>query len=295
MKKNPIFTGAGTAIITPFNETGIDFNAFGNLIEFQIANSIDAIIVCGTTGEASTMHDEEHLSAIKFVVDTVAGRVPVIAGTGSNYTAHCIELSQKAEKLGVDGLLVVTPYYNKTTQAGLVKHYEAVANSVNIPIIVYNVPSRTGLNMSAATLKELSAHKNINAMKEASGDITLATKMAALCGDDIIMYSGNDDMVVPLMSIGGKGVISVVSNIIPKDVHDMVQKYLDGDVVGSRELQLKMMELISAAFVEVNPIPIKTAMNILGHDAGELRLPLYEMSSGNLEVLKKALINYGLL
>ena len=294
MAKTPIFTGAATAIVTPFTENSIDFDAFENIIEFQIKNSIDAIVVCGTTGEASTMHDEEHLSAIKFVVDKVAGRVPVIAGTGSNYTSHCIELSQEAEKLGADALLVVTPYYNKTTQTGLIKHYEAVADSVNLPIVVYNVPSRTGLNMSASTLKALSAHKNINAIKEASGDITLVAKMVALCGDDIVMYSGNDDMTVPVMSVGGKGIISVVSNILPKDVHDMAQKYLDGDIEESRKLQLKLMEIIGAAFVEVNPIPIKTAMNLLGFNAGKLRLPLCDMSSANLEVLKKAMTNYGL-
>jgi 4-hydroxy-tetrahydrodipicolinate synthase len=291
--KKTLFTGSGVAIITPFTDDGVDFEKLGELIEFHISEKTDAIIICGTTGEASTMPDEEHKEAIKYTVDKVAKRIPVIAGTGSNDTKHCIELSQYAESVGADGLLVVTPYYNKTTQKGLIEHFTAVANSVKIPIILYNVPGRTGLNITPETLKTLSKIDNIVGIKEASGNISQVAQMAALCGEDIDIYSGNDDMVVPLLSLGGKGVISVIANIAPRDTHDMVEKYLQGNVVESKNLQLKMLNLINALFIEVNPIPVKTAMNLLGYNVGKLRMPLTEMSEKNLKVLKEALVSYG--
>ncbi|MCG8501624.1 MAG: 4-hydroxy-tetrahydrodipicolinate synthase [Firmicutes bacterium] len=292
--KKTIFTGSGVAIITPFTENGVDFDKLGELIEFHIAEKTDCIVICGTTGEASTMPDTEHKAAIKYTVKKVAGRIPVIAGTGSNDTRHCIELSQYAEQAGSDGVLVVTPYYNKTTQKGLIEHYTAVANSIGIPVVLYNVPGRTGVNITPQTLKELSKIENIVAIKEASGSIAQVAEMSALCGDDIDLYSGNDDMIVPLLSVGGKGVISVIANIAPRDTHNMVEKYLTGDVEGSKDLQLKMFNLIKALFIEVNPIPVKTAMNLLGYDVGKLRMPLTDMSKENLEVLKKALFEYGM-
>ena len=290
-----VFTGAAVAIITPFNENGIDFESFGKIIDDQIENGTDAIVVCGTTGESATMPDEEHLSAIEFCVKRVNKRVPVIAGTGSNDTPHCVHLSQSAEALGADALLLVTPYYNKTTQRGLIAHYTMVANSVNLPIILYNVPSRTGLNILPETLKELSKVPNIVAVKEASGNISQVAKIAELCGDDMIIYSGNDDQIVPIMSLGGKGVISVLSNVAPRQTHDIVDLYLKGDVKKALEMQLKAIELIDALFIEVNPIPVKTAMNMLGYNAGSLRMPLYEMSDANKETLRKAMVNYGIL
>ncbi len=290
-----VFTGAAVAIITPFNENGIDFDCFGKIIDDQIANGTDAIVVCGTTGESATMPDEEHLSAIEFCVKHVNKRVPVIAGTGTNDTPHCIKLSQGAQALGADALLLVTPYYNKTTQRGLIAHYKMVAESVDIPIILYNVPSRTGLNILPETLKELSKVPNIVAVKEASGNISQVAKIAELCGDDMIIYSGNDDQIVPVMSLGGKGVISVLSNVAPKQTHDIVDLYLKGDVNKSLKMQLEAIELIDALFIEVNPIPVKTAMNMLGYNAGSLRMPLYEMSDANKETLRKAMVNYGLI
>lgn len=291
-----VFTGAAVAIITPFNEDGsVNFDAFGKMIEDQIAGSTDAIVVCGTTGESAAMPDEEHLSVIDYCVKRVAGRVPVIAGTGTNDTQHCINLSKGAEALGVDALLLVTPYYNKTTQRGLIAHYTKVAQSVKLPIILYNVPSRTGLNIAPETLKELSKVENIVAVKEASGNISQVAKIAHLCGDDMTIYSGNDDQIVPILSLGGKGVISVLSNVAPKQTHDMVAKYLDGDVAAACKLQLEAIELVDALFIEVNPIPVKAAMNMLGYNAGGLRMPLCEISDANREVLKKAMTNYGLL
>jgi len=288
-----LFTGSGVAIVTPFTEDGVDFQKLGELIEYQISEKTDAIIICGTTGEASTMPDEEHMATIKYTVEKVNGRIPVIAGTGSNDTKHCIELSKYAESVGSDGLLLVTPYYNKTTQKGLVEHYKAVAKEVNIPIILYNVPGRTGVNITPETLKTLSEVDNIVAIKEASGNISQVAQMAALCGDSIDIYSGNDDMIVPILSLGGKGVISVVANIAPKDTHDIIEKYMQGDIEGSRNLQLKMLPLINALFIEVNPIPVKTAMNLLGYHVGKLRMPLTDMSEKNLNILKQELINYG--
>ncbi len=291
-----VFTGAAVAIITPFNEDGsVNFDAFGKMIEDQIAGSTDAIVVCGTTGESAAMPDEEHLSVIDYCVKRVAGRVPVIAGTGTNDTQHCINLSKGAEALGVDALLLVTPYYNKTTQRGLIAHYTKVAQSVKLPIILYNVPSRTGLNIAPETLKALSKVENIVAVKEASGNISQVAKIAHLCGDDMTIYSGNDDQIVPILSLGGKGVISVLSNVAPKQTHDMVAKYLDGDVAAACKLQLEAIELVDALFIEVNPIPVKAAMNMLGYNAGGLRMPLCEISDANREVLKKAMTNYGLL
>ena len=291
-----VFTGAAVAIITPFNEDGsVNYDCFGKIIEDQIAGSTDAIVVCGTTGESATMPDEEHLEVIEYCVKKVAGRVPVIAGTGTNDTAHCIRLSQGAEKLGADALLLVTPYYNKTTQRGLIAHYTKVAQSVSLPIILYNVPSRTGLNITPETLKELSKVENIVAVKEASGNISQVAKIAQLCGDDMVIYSGNDDQIIPILSLGGKGVISVLSNVAPKQTHDMIASYLDGDVKTALKLQLDAIELVDALFIEVNPIPVKAAMNMLGYNTGDLRMPLCEISDANKEVLRKAMVNYGLI
>ncbi len=290
---NPIFTGSGVAIVTPFHENGVDFEKLTELLEFHVANQTDSIIICGTTGEASTMPDEEHLSVIEHAVKVINKRIPVIAGTGSNDTNHCIKLSQAAEKLGVDGLLVVTPYYNKTSRLGLIKHYEAVADSVNIPIILYNVPGRTGMNIPVPTLKELAKHKNIVGIKEASGNISYTAQVAAKV-PELDIYSGNDDMIVPVMSLGGKGVISVLANVAPKETHELCASYLRGDVQTAKDLQLKYLELVDALFIEVNPIPVKTAMNLMGMNAGKLRMPLYEMEEANLLKLKQAMIDAGI-
>lgn len=290
-----LFKGSGVAIVTPFTNEGVDFDKLGELIEWHISSGTDAIIICGTTGEASTMTDDEKKAAYRFTVEKVAKRIPVIAGTGSNNTKHSIELSKYAESVGCDGLLCVTPYYNKTTQKGLIEHYTAIADSVNIPIIIYNVPGRTGLNVLPDTLKKLSFHKNIAGVKEASGNISQVVEIGTFCNENFAMYSGNDDQVVPLLSVGGIGVISVVANIAPKEMHDMVMSYLDGDIKHAMELQLKIKPLNDALFCEVNPIPVKTAMNLLGHEVGELRLPLTSMSDKNLDFLKNALLSYGLL
>ena len=293
--KKTLFTGSGVAIVTPFTpDDKVNFEKLGQLIEFHIENSTDAIIICGTTGESSTLSDAEHKAAIKYTVEKTAGRIPVIAGTGSNETTYSIELSVYSEKVGADGLLLVTPYYNKTTQKGLVEHYKAIAKKVSIPMILYNVPGRTGLNVNPSTLKELSKIDNIIGMKEASGNIAQIGEMAALCGDDIDLYTGNDDMIVPMLSLGGKGVISVVANILPKETHDIVAKYFEGDFKGSLTLQLKMFNLIKALFIEVNPIPVKTAMNLLGFNVGGFRLPLTDMYDENLNILKNELLSYGL-
>lgn len=288
MKKIP-FTGSGVAIVTPFHDNEINYDAFEKLIEFQIANHTDAIIVCGTTGEAATMPDPEHIEAIQFVVDTVAGRVPVIAGTGSNDTAHGVHLSVEAEKLGVDGLLLSTPYYNKCTQEGLYRHFMAYAQAVDVPIIVYNVPSRTGMSISVDTYRRLAQVPNIVGAKEASGDIALAAKIRAACGDDLYLYSGNDDMIVPMLSVGGKGVISVLANVAPQQTHDICALYFEGKQQESLALQLSLMDLIGALFCEVNPIPVKAALDLMGFDVGNLRLPLCEISEKNLVLLKNEL------
>ena len=294
--KNTIFTGAGIAIITPMNADGsINYQGLGDLIENQIANGTDAIIICGTTGEASTMTDEEHLECIRFAVEKTAGRIPVIAGTGSNDTRYAIELSKEAEAVGVDGLLLVTPYYNKTTQRGLIAHFTAIADAVNVPIILYNIPRRTGVNMEVATVKKLAEHRNIAAIKEASGNISYAAKLIAACGDNIDVYSGNDDMVVPLVSLGGKGVISVASHVIPKQMHDMVQYCLDNNFAEATKLQIEYLDLINSLFIEVNPIPVKEALNMMGVNVGPCRMPLYEMSDEHKAVLRASLEKHGLI
>ena len=290
-----VFTGAAVAIVTPFHEDGsVNYEKFAQLVEEQIAGGTDAVVVCGTTGEASTMPDAEHLDAIRFAVKTVGGRVPVIAGTGSNDTAHGIELSREAQKLGVDALLLVTPYYNKTSQKGLYEHYKAIAEAVELPIILYNVPSRTGMQIAVSTLKKLSEIENIVAIKEASGNISYTAQVAAEC-PELDIYSGNDDMIVPVLSLGGKGVISVLSNVMPKETHDICEKFFNGDFAGSLELQLKLFRLVKALFIEVNPIPVKTAMNLMGKNAGLLRMPLSEMEPQNLEILKDAMREVGLI
>lgn len=288
-----LFKGSGVALVTPFNENGVDFEKLGELIEYHIENKTDALIVCGTTGESTTMSDEEQASVIEYTVKKVNKRIPVIAGTGSNDTKHSIELSQKAEKLGADGLLVITPYYNKTNARGLKLHFEAIAKSTKLPIILYNVPGRTGVNIKPSVIAELAKIENIVAVKEASGDIAQVAEIARLVPKDFAIYSGNDDSILPLLSLGGVGVISVVANICPKETHDLVDKFLNGDVKGSRELQLGMKALIDKLFIEVNPIPVKTAMNILGFEVGDLRLPLAPMEENNLNALKDELVNYG--
>ena len=294
--KNTIFTGAGIAIITPFSPDGtINFKRLGEMIDFQIDNGTDAIIICGTTGEASTMTDEEHLDCIKFAVKHTAGRVPVIAGTGSNDTKYAVELSKEAEAAGADGLLLVTPYYNKTTQKGLILHFNAIADAVNIPIILYNIPGRTGMSIEVASVKELAKHKNIVAIKEASGNISYAAKLLAECGDVIDVYSGNDDIIVPMMSLGAKGVISVLSHVIPKETHMMAQYCLENNFAEASKLQLEYMDLINSLFIEVNPIPVKEAMNMMGVEVGGCRMPLCEMSDAHKEALRSALTKHGLI
>lgn len=294
--KNTIFTGAAIAIITPMNADGsINYKKLGELIDFQIENYTDAIVICGTTGEASTMTDEEHLECIRFAVEKTAHRVPVIAGTGSNDTKYAADLSREAESAGADGLLLVTPYYNKTTQSGLIAHFTAVANAVNIPIILYNIPGRTGMNMDVATVKALAKHPNIVAVKEASGNISYAAKLIAECGDMIDVYSGNDDMIVPIMSLGGKGVISVLSHVIPKETHDMVQLCLDNNFAEAAKLQIEYLDLINNLFIEVNPIPVKAAVNMMGMGAGPCRLPLCEMSEEHKAVLQASMKRHGLI
>lgn len=289
-----LFEGCGVALVTPFKNNEVDYQKLKEIINWHIDNKTDAIVICGTTGESATMTDKERKSVIKFTVETVNNRIPVIAGSGSNNTAYSVELSKYCEEVGVDGLLVVTPYYNKATELGLIKHYECIANSVNLPIILYNVPGRTGVNISPKTVKKLSTIKNIIAIKEASGDISQVAEIARLCKDDIDIYSGNDDMVVPILSLGGKGVISVVANILPRDTHNMVETYLNGDLLNSRKLQLDMNGLINSLFIEVNPIPVKTAMNLMGMNVGELRLPLTNMTDDNLKILIEEMNMYGI-
>ena len=294
--KRPVFTGAAVAIITPMNTDGsVNYDELGRIIDDQIAHSTDAIVICGTTGESPTLTDEEHTECIRYTVKKVAGRVPVIAGTGSNDTKYAIWLSQQAEADGADALLLVTPYYNKTSQAGLLAHYTAIADAVHIPCILYNVPSRTGCNLTPATLAELAKHPNINAVKEASGNISHVAEIAAACGDSLNIYSGNDDQIVPLLALGGKGVISVVSNVKPELVHNCCKAFFDGDTAKARQLQLEMLPLADALFCEVNPIPVKYAMNVLGWEAGECRLPLVEPSEAHKEYIEKALRAEGLI
>ncbi len=292
--KTPIFTGACVAIVTPYHENGIDFDKLGELIELQIAGGTSAITICGTTGAASTQTIEEHKAAIEYCVKKVDHRVKVIAGTGSNCTMTALDLSLYAESCGVDGLLIVTPYYNKATQAGLIKHYTYIADRVHTPIIMYNVPSRTGTAFTAETYYELSKHPMINGIKEASGNFSLVTHTLALCGDNINIWSGNDDQVVPLMALGAKGVISVVSNVYPQLMAEMTQLCLDGKFDEAAKLQVSTIGLVDALFIEVNPIPVKVALNMMGLDAGMLRMPLCDMSAAHKEVLAKALMNAGL-
>ena len=291
-----IFTGAGVALVTPFkDDLSVDYEQLKKLVDYQIENGTDAIIVCGTTGESSTLSEEEHSEAIRVVAKHTAGRVPVIAGTGSNDTATAIKLSKDAEKDGVDALLLVTPYYNKATQKGLIQHYTAIAESVNIPIILYNVPSRTGCNIEPETAVYLAKNvKNIVAIKEASGNISQVAKLMSLADGCIDLYSGNDDQILPLLALGGLGVISVTSNIIPQDTHSLVKKFLEGDIAGSRELQLKCIDLCKALFSEVNPIPVKKATEFMGLTNGKVRMPLSDMDPAKAEVLKKAMIDYGI-
>ena len=294
--KKPVFTGAGVAIITPMYEDGsINFDELGRIIEDQIARHTDAIIICGTTGECSTMTDEEQLAAIKFTVDTVNHRVPVIAGAGSNDTDHGCALAAKSAACGADALLMVTPYYNKTSQAGLVAHFTAMAEAGGIPVIVYNVPSRTGLNIAPETALELSKHPLINGIKEASGNISQVAKIAALCGDELNIYSGNDDQIVPLLALGAKGVISVLSNVAPQYTHDICAKWFAGETAESLSMQLKAVPLIKALFADVNPIPVKWAMNRLGWNAGDCRLPLVAPSAAVQAQLETAMQEFGLL
>ena len=280
-----IFKGSGVAIITPFNENGIDYEKLRELLEWHIKESTDAIVICGTTGEATTMTEQEKKDAIKFTVDVVNKRIPVIAGTGGNNTKTSIEMSLYAENVGVDGLLVITPYYNKTNAEGLIMHFKAINDAVKTPIILYNVPSRTNMNIAPETLLKLTELNNVVAIKEASGDMSQVAKMKALCGDKIDIYSGNDDQIIPILSLGGIGVISVAANIIPKIVHDMCDLYLNGDCFKATKLQLDYLELMNNLFIETNPIPVKTAMNVIGMNVGELRLPLYKMNDKNKETL----------
>ena len=292
--KTPIFEGMASAIITPLNEKGIDYELFAKLIEWQIAEGIDGLVVCGTTGEGATLTDEEHKSAIEFMVKQVNGRVPVIAGTGSNDTAYAVELTKHASLMGVDGVLTVTPYYNKATQKGLIKSFTQIADASSVPVILYNVPSRTGVNIAPKTVLELSKHPNINAIKEASGDISQIAEIAHLCGDNINIYSGNDDQVVPILSLGGKGCISVLSNLLPKETSEMCRLFREGDVKAAARLQLKYIPLINALFSEVNPIPVKAAMAKMGFCEDYLRLPLTPMEDAARENLYAQMKNVGI-
>ena len=294
--KKPVFTGAAVAIITPMHADGsIDYEEMGRIIDDQIDNGTDAIVICGTTGESPTMTDEEHTACIRYAVKKTAGRVPVIAGTGSNDTKYAVWLSRQAQADGADALLLVTPYYNKTSQAGLIAHYTAIADAVDLPCILYNVPSRTGCNLTAASLKQLAKHPNINAVKEASGNISQVAEIAAACGEELNLYSGNDDQIVPLLALGGKGVISVLSNVAPRYTHDICAKWFAGDTAGSLAMQLAALPLCKALFADVNPIPVKWAMNRLGWHAGACRLPLVDPNEAVQAQLDSALRAFGLL
>lgn len=291
-----IFKGAGVAIITPFHADGsVNYDKLDELINYHCENGTDSIVICGTTGESSTLTEEEHMECIKFTVERTKKRIPVIAGTGSNCTRTAIEMSKEADGAGADGLLLVTPYYNKATQAGLVAHYKAIASEVKAPIILYSVKSRTGMNIDPATVAQLvSEVPNIVGIKEASGDIAQIAKIMQMTEGNIDLYSGNDDQIVPLLSLGGKGVISVLSNIAPQETHDICAKFFDGDLEGSRALQLKALPLISQLFCEVNPIPVKKAANLMGMEVGSLRMPLTEMTEENAAKLAKAMVDFGL-
>lgn len=293
---NPIFTGAGVALVTPFDESGkVNFEKLKELIEFQIKNRTDALIVCGTTGESATLSDTEHIKIIEFAVKSVGGRIPVIAGTGSNDTSHAVNMSNTAEKLGVDGLLMVTPYYNKTSQEGLIKHYEFISQRVSTPIILYNVPSRTGVNILPETYAEIAKFKNIAGTKEANGDISSVIKTMSLCPDDFYIYSGNDDQTAAICALGGKGVISVLSNILPKEMHEIASDGVRHRIKESTRLQKEYLPLCNALFSDVNPMPVKEAMNLMGMNVGKCRLPLCEMNKNKKEKLKKILKEYNLI
>lgn len=293
--KKIIFKGCGTAIVTPFDENGVNYESFKKLIESQIENKVDSIIVCGTTGEASTMTVEERKGAIKFALETANRRVPIIAGTGGNCTSQVIEFTKWAESAGVDGALIVTPYYNKTTQDGLVAHYSAIAKETSLPIILYSVPSRTGVNITPATCKKLSEIENIVAIKEASGNLSQIAEIKNLCGKNLNIYSGNDDQITPILACGGIGVISVLSNVAPEYTHNIVYNFLEGKIESAINSQIKAIPLIKALFSEVNPIPVKAALNMLGYNVGTPRLPLIEMSESGKDNLKRELITFGLL
>lgn len=288
-----IFKGAATALITPFKNGLIDFDKFGDFIEWQISENIDALVVAGTTGESATISNIEHKALMTYAVDKVNKRVPVIIGTGSNNTLHSLELTKDAKEAGADAVLIVTPYYNKTTQSGIIKHFTYIADRVDMPIIMYNIPSRTGLHMSVDSVVELSKHSNIVAIKESSGDISYVADIASKVSEDFYIYSGNDDMIVPILSLGGKGVISVLSNVMPKQTHTMVMDYLSGDVYSATNLQLKLYNFISSLFIETSPIPVKTCLNLLGFDVGDLRMPLFEMEEKNKNILISRLKELG--
>lgn len=293
--KKILFKGCGTAIITPFKDDGVNYDEFKKMIEFQIENGVDSIIVCGTTGEASTMTLDERKETIKFAVDVASKRVPIIAGTGGNCTKSVVEMTKYAESVGVDGVLVVTPYYNKTTQAGLIEHYKVVAQSTTLPIILYSVPGRTGVNILPQTCLELSKIENIVAIKEASGNLSQIAEIANLCGENLNIYSGNDDQITPVLAVGGIGVISVLSNVAPKYTHDIVYNFFNGKIEEAIKAQIKAIPLVNALFCEVNPIPVKEAMNMLGYNAGKPRLPLVPMSENGKEKLNRELLSFGLL
>lgn len=293
--KNTVFEGVATAIITPMNNDGsVDFEAFGRLIDWQIEEGVNAIVAAGTTGEGSTLTDEEHKAVIKFCVEKTAGRVPVIAGTGSNDTDYAISLTKYAEEVGADAMLLVTPYYNKATQKGLIESFTAIADSTTKPCILYNVPSRTGCNLLPSTVAVLAEHRNIVGVKEASGNISQIAELAALCGDKIDIYSGNDDQIVPILALGGKGVISVLSNPLPRETAEICSRFFSGDVKGSAELQLKLLPLVNALFCEVNPIPVKAAMSLMGYGDNHLRLPLTTMEPANQEKLVRLMKENGI-
>ena len=293
--KKTIFKGCGTAIVTPFTEDGVNFEEFGRLLEDQIKDGVDAIIVCGTTGESATMSEKEKKETIKFAIDKIAKRTKVVIGTGSNNTKSAIEMSKFAEEAGADALLIVTPYYNKTTQKGLIEHYKAIAKEVSLPIIMYSVASRTGVNIMPETCLELSKIDNIVAIKEASGNISQVAKIAALCKDNLDIYSGNDDQIIPVLSLGGKGVISVLSNVMPKYTHEMTYKYFNGEVKEATKMQLEVIDLIDALFSEVNPIPVKYALNLMGYNFGIPRMPLIELFDSNKEKMKKVMKKHNLI
>ena len=294
--KKTIFTGAGVAIVTPMNpDESINFDRLGQIIDNQIENGTDAIVICGTTGESATMTDQEHVDCIEYAVKRVNGRVPVIAGAGSNHTSYAVWMSKEAKRVGADALLHVAPYYNKTSQTGLIRHFNAVADATDLPIILYNVPSRTGVNITPATYRELAKHPNIVAAKEASGNISQIAQIAQACGDELDLYSGNDDQIVPLLSLGAKGVISVLSNIMPRETHDICRLFFEGKIAESRALQLKLLPLINALFSDVNPIPVKEAMNMMGWECGECRLPLVSMQPQAKEHLRVLMQEQGLI